>query len=121
MLSHDWFPFGSMGLCLLSPVSDLRGRADDVRSRGQNGHPATRSRCPSLTTHSRPAGAQITGRSYLRHPGLAHAIVDTLALRPIGRIVAWYAGTVAVNGEVGIEGKPRRCRGPGLLGPPELC
>ena len=56
----------------------------------------------------------------LRHPGLAHAIIDALALREIGRIVAECAGAKAADGEGRIERKPRLGRGPCLTHPTKV-
>ena len=63
------------------------------------------------------AWVEFTACSSLRHPGLAHAIIDALALREIGRIVAECAGAEAADGEGRIERKSRLHRGPRLVDP----
>ena len=58
--------------------------------------------------------------SLLRHPGLTHTLINTLALSQKSRIVTFDPSTKAVDGEHRVEGKPRPSRRTGFLYPTEL-
>ena len=52
-----------------------------------------------------------TATSPFRHPGYEHALTDPLSSSEIGRIVAYYDGSQATDGETWIESKSRLCSG----------
>jgi hypothetical protein len=57
----------------------------------------------------RKSGRGNTGRSPLRHSGLAHALVHTLSSGEISRIVTRHAGSEPTDSVSGIEGEARLC------------
>jgi hypothetical protein len=54
----------------------------------------------------------IVERSPFWHPGLAHPVIDALALSQIDRIIAKRAGTVTSRREVWVKRKACLYRGP---------
>src|SRR6516164_1641678 len=53
--------------------------------------------------------------SFLRHPGLAHPVIDTFALSKKGRVIARCASTETRDREGRINRQPRLDRSPRLI------
>ena len=67
------------------------------------------------------AGSVENARYPSGNPAFSHALIDALALRQIGRIIARRAGAKATNGEAWIARKHGFCRGPRFIDPGEIC